>query len=192
MKVFITSRSGSSSSSSYSSARRGPTQSQGAPIPIYWVHNRSPWLSSATTAFTAKIAANTAKIAANAGATKMRMELLSRRQHHHHLAALKARLLLDLGDLGGVVLDTVEQLVAQLLVRHFPAAEAQRHLDLVAFLEEALHRAHLHVVIVIVDHRPEFYLLDLDHFLFLAGFSRLLLRLVFVFAVVEKFGNGRD
>src|SRR5215211_4346597 len=184
MKVFITSRSGSSSSSSYSSARRGPTQSQGAPIPIYLVHNRSPWLSSATTAFTAKIAAN-------AGATKMRMELLSRRQHHHHLAAFEAGLLLDLGDLGGVVLDTVEQLIAQLLVRHFPAAEAQRHLDLVAFLEEALHRAHLHVVIVIVDHRPEFYLLDLDHFLFLAGFSRLLLRLVFVFAVVEKFGNGR-
>ena len=75
---------------------------------------------------------------------------------------------------------------------HFAAAEAQRHLDLVAFLEEALHGAHLHLVIVIVDHRPQLDLLDLDDLLLLASFGRLLLRLVFVFAVIEDFGDRWD
>ena len=51
-----------------------------------------------------------------------------RRQHHHHLATLEARFLLDLGKLGGVVPDAVEELGAQFLVRHFTAAEAQRDL----------------------------------------------------------------
>src|SRR5579883_1527993 len=68
----------------------------------------------------------------------------ARRQNHDDLTALEARLLFDLRDLGRVALDAVEQLIAQLLVRHFTAAEAQRHLDLVAFLEEPLNRAHLH------------------------------------------------
>jgi hypothetical protein len=52
---------------------------------------------------------------------------------------------------------------------------AQGDLDLVAFLEEPLHRAHLHVVIVIVDHRPQLDLLDLDDLLLLAR-RRLSLR----------------
>src|SRR6516162_4394235 len=65
---------------------------------------------------------------------------LPRRQHHHHLAALEAGLLLDLGDFRGITLDSVEELIAELLVRHLAAAEPQRHLDLVAFLEEALDR----------------------------------------------------
>src|SRR6516164_1713628 len=101
------------------------------------------------------------------------------------------RLLLDLGDFGGVILDAIEKLIAQLLVRHLAPAEAQRDLDLVALFEKALHRAHLHVVIVVVDHRPELDLLDLDDLLFLAGFRRLFLRLVFIFAVIENFADGR-
>jgi hypothetical protein len=44
---------------------------------------------------------------------------------------------------------------------------------------------------VIVDHRPELDLLDLDDLLFLAGFRRLLLRLEFVFAVIQDFGDRR-
>src|SRR5258708_3626745 len=114
-----------------------------------------------------------------------------RRQHHHNLAAFEARLLLDLGDFGGVALDAIEKLIAELLVRHLAPAEAQRDLDLVALFEKALHRAHLHVVIVVVDHRPELDLLDLDDLLFLAGFRRFFLRLVFVFAVIENFADGR-
>src|SRR5208282_5511609 len=115
-----------------------------------------------------------------------------RRQNHHHLAALEARLLLDLGDLCGIAFDAVEQLIAELLVRHFAAAEAQRHLDLVAFPEKALHRAHLHVVIVIVDHRPQLDLLDLDDLLLLARLGGFLLRLIFVFAVIQDLADRRD
>src|ERR1700739_1704406 len=59
----------------------------------------------------------------------------SRGQHHDDLAGLEPRLLLDLGEFGGIVLDAVEELGAQILVRHLASAEAQRHLDLVAFLE---------------------------------------------------------
>src|SRR5262249_26609561 len=114
-----------------------------------------------------------------------------RRQHHHNLAPFEARFLLDLGDFGGIVLDAIEELVAQLLVGHLAPAEAQRHLHLVALFEKALHRAHLHVVIVVVDHGPELDLLDLDDLLFLAGFRCLLLRLVFIFAVIENFADGR-
>ncbi len=67
----------------------------------------------------------------------------------------------------------------------------KRDLDLVAFVEEALHRPHLHVVIVIVDGRAHLDLLDLDDLLLLAGFVGLLLLLVFVFAVVEQFADRR-
>jgi hypothetical protein len=45
---------------------------------------------------------------------------------------------------------------------------------------------------VIVDHRPELDLLDLDDFLFLAGFRRFLLRLEFVLAVIQDFCDRRD
>src|SRR6185369_10518060 len=64
---------------------------------------------------------------------------LARRQQHHHLAAFEARLRFHLRHRRRVFLDALEQLVAELLVRHFAAAEAQGDLDLVAFLEEALH-----------------------------------------------------
>src|SRR3984885_12200051 len=77
-------------------------------------------------------------------------------------------------------------------MRHFAAAEPQCHLDLVAFLEKPLHRAHFHVVIVIVDHRTEFYLLDLDDLLFLARLGRFLLRLIFIFAEIENLTDRRD
>src|ERR1700748_1501228 len=116
---------------------------------------------------------------------------LARRQHHHDLAALEPRVLLDLRKSGDVRLDLVEQLGADLLVGHFPAAIAQGDLHLVAFLEEALHRAHFHVVIVIVDHRPQLDLLDLDDFLLLAGFGGFLLRRIFVLPVVHDLADGR-
>jgi hypothetical protein len=45
---------------------------------------------------------------------------------------------------------------------------------------------------VIVDHRPEFYLLDLDDLLLLARLGGFLLRLIFVFAVIEDFADRRD
>src|SRR5579863_3088923 len=117
---------------------------------------------------------------------------LPRRQDHNHLAAFEAWLLLDLGEFGGVGLDPVEELIAELLMRHFTAAKPQSHLDLIAFFEESLHRAHFHVIIVIVDHRTEFDLLDLDDLLLLARLGGLLLRLIFVFAEVENLADRGD
>src|SRR5581483_5928785 len=115
---------------------------------------------------------------------------LARRKHHDHLAAFELRLLLDLGDRADIAFHAIEQLGAKLLMRHFPPAEAKGYFHLVAFLEEALHGTHLNLVVVIVDHRPELDLLDLDDFLLFAGFSRLLLRLVFVFAVIQDLADG--
>src|SRR5215470_4948814 len=60
---------------------------------------------------------------------------LSWRQHHHDLAALEAGILLDLGEVGGIVLHAVEQPVAKLLVCQLAATEAKGDLDLVALLE---------------------------------------------------------
>src|SRR5262249_13011305 len=40
--------------------------------------------------------------------------------------------------------------------------------------------------------RPELDLLDLDHFLFLTGFGRLLLRLVFILTEIKNFADGRN
>ena len=81
---------------------------------------------------------------------------------------------------------------AELLVRHLAAAEAQRHLDLVAFLEEPADGAHLHVVVVIVDAGPHLDLFDLDDLLVLARLGGLLLLLVFVLAVIEDLGRPAD
>ncbi len=76
-------------------------------------------------------------------------------------------------------------------MRHFAAAIAQGDLDLVALFEEPLHRAHLHVIVVIVDHWPQLDLLDLDDLLFLAGFGGFLLRRIFELPVVHDLANGR-
>src|SRR6476619_2066899 len=73
-----------------------------------------------------------------AGARRSEAPLLARREYHDHLAALEARLLLDFGDLRRIAFHPVEQLVAEILVGHFPAAKPQRDLNLVAFFEEPL------------------------------------------------------
>src|SRR5471032_3214110 len=78
-----------------------------------------------------------------------------------------------------------------MLVCHFAASEAQSDLDLVTLVEEALHRPHLHVVIVIVDGGAHLDLLDLDDFLLLAGFVGFLLLFVFELAVIHQLADGR-
>src|SRR3954452_5272810 len=50
----------------------------------------------------------------------------TRCQHHHDLAAFEPGVLLDLGVFGHVGLHLVQQLGADLLVRHFATAIAQR------------------------------------------------------------------
>src|SRR6266700_4144552 len=114
---------------------------------------------------------------------------LARGEHHDHLAAFEFRLLLDLGHRREVAADALEQFGAELLVGELSAAEAQGDLGLVAFLAEPPDRAHLHVVIVIVDHGPELDFLDLDDLLLLARLGGLLLLLVFEYAVVEDLAD---
>src|SRR5215472_4546664 len=112
---------------------------------------------------------------------------LSGREHHDHLPAFEFRLLLDLGHGRHVVAHPVEQLEAKLLVGHLAATKTQRDLDLVALVEESPDRAHFHVVIVIIDHRPELDFLDLDDLLFLARLGGLLLFLVLELTKIEDF-----
>src|ERR1700694_4564392 len=76
-------------------------------------------------------------------------------------------------------------------MRHFAAAEAQGDFDLVALIEKAPHRAHLHLVIVIVDHRSEFDFLDLDDLLLFSGFGCFLLRLILVLADIQNLADRR-
>jgi hypothetical protein len=45
---------------------------------------------------------------------------------------------------------------------------------------------------VIVDHRPQLDLFDLDDLLLFAGFGGLLLRLIFILAEIENFANRRN
>ena len=76
-------------------------------------------------------------------------------------------------------------------MRHFAAAEAQGDLHLVAFLEEAVHRARLDLVVVDVDVGTELDLLDLHHLLPLARLVLLLLLLELELAVVQDLADGR-
>src|SRR5262245_7431474 len=110
---------------------------------------------------------------------------LSGGKHHDHLPPFEPGVLFNLGKFGSVVADAIQEFRTELLVGHLTAAEPQGNFDLVAFLEEPLHRAHLHVVIMIVDHWSELDLLDLDDLLFLARLGGLFLLLVFVFPVIE-------
>src|SRR5205823_2558932 len=116
---------------------------------------------------------------------------LFRRQHHDDLSAFEAGLGFDFGDLDRVAFHPLEQLLAQFLMRHLAAAEPKGYLDLVALIEEAPDRLHLHVVIVIVDHGAHLDLLDLDDLLLLAGFGGLLLLLIFELAVIENLAHRR-
>ena len=74
---------------------------------------------------------------------------------------------------------------------HFAAAEAQRHLDLVAFLEKAAHGLHLGVVIVVVDARPQLDFLDLDDLLAAPLLGGLLLFEEAEFPVIEDLADWR-
>jgi pimeloyl-ACP methyl ester carboxylesterase len=76
-------------------------------------------------------------------------------------------------------------------VIHLAAAEAQRHLDLITLFEKAPRRSHLHAKVMVVDHRAELDLLDLDDPLFLPRLCLSLLFLELELAVIEDLGDRR-
>src|SRR5438093_2952118 len=101
-------------------------------------------------------------------------------QQHHHLPAFHPRERFDDGVRLQVVADPLEQPDAELLVRHFAAAETQRDLRLVAFAEKSDQVAKLDLVVAFIGPRPEFHFLDLDLLQL-----ELCLVLLFCFAVLE-------
>src|SRR5450756_2095144 len=76
-------------------------------------------------------------------------------------------------------------------MRHFPSAEEDRRLDLVAVGQEALDVVLLELEIVLVHLRPELDFLDLDDLLVLSGFAGALLLLVLVLAEIHDAADRR-
>src|ERR1041384_8501733 len=66
---------------------------------------------------------------------------LLRRQHHRHVAAVLLGPLLDHREVAEVLREAVEDHLPTLGMGHLTPAEHDRHLDLVAALEEALDMA---------------------------------------------------
>ncbi len=77
-------------------------------------------------------------------------------------------------------------------MRHLAAAEAQGDLHLVAFLEEAVHGLHLHVVVVLVDAGAQLDFLDLDGALLLARLRGLLLLEKAEATIIEDLADRRN
>ena len=116
---------------------------------------------------------------------------LERSHEHDHGPALHPWRLLDRAVRTELISELIEQGFTQIRVGHLAAAEAHRHLDLVALLEELEDLLHLRVIVVVVDVRTHLDLLDLLRLLRLACEVRLLLRLVLELADIEELGDGR-
>jgi hypothetical protein len=77
------------------------------------------------------------------------------------------------------------------------AAKSNRRFYLISVGQDFLGMLHLEIVIVLIGHRPEFDLLDLDDDLFLLGLVRSLFLLVKILAEINdttdrRLGLGRD
>src|SRR4051795_7968029 len=117
--------------------------------------------------------------------------LLVGSQHHRHVAAVLLGPLLDDGELLELLREAVEDHLPALRMGHLAPAEHDRHLDLVARLQEALDMALLGVVVVLGDLRPELDLPDRDLLLVLARGLLALGLLVLVLRVVQHPAHGR-
>ncbi len=115
----------------------------------------------------------------------------ARCDHHQHLPAFHLRRLLDLGVFCRIVAHPLQQRQAEFTMRQLATTEAQGELHLVAFLDEAMHRLHLGVVIMVIDVRTHLDLLDLLRLLVLAGGSGLFLRFVFELADIQNLAHRR-
>ena len=86
----------------------------------------------------------------------------------------------------------IDDLVAEITVRHLAALEAQRGLDLVAFVQEADRHVLLGLVVVLVDGNRELDFLDNDDLLLLARGAVRLIFFVQIFAVILNLADRRD
>src|SRR5215470_3162651 len=99
---------------------------------------------------------------AQAGTLPLMNRLLLRRQHHDHLPPLQLGPLLY--DPVGVEVRsyTLQQLDAELLVRHLAPAETQRNFSLIALGEKSDQVAQLDLIVALIRTGPELDFLDLD------------------------------
>src|SRR6266498_148486 len=116
---------------------------------------------------------------------------LAWREHRDHVAAVLPSRTVDLGDVHDVGGQSFEQAPAELGVRHLSAAEHDRHLDLVALLEEPLDVALLRLVVVVVDLGPHLHFLQGHQALLAPGLLGLDGLLVLVLRVVHQLGDRR-
>ena len=123
--------------------------------------------------------------------------LLGRADDHDHVAPVLLGRGLDETELRNVLGELLQQPETQLRARLFATSEHDRHLDLVAALEEALDVALLGAVVMRVDLRSELDLLDDRVDLVLARFPGLEGGFVLVLTEVHELGHrgtrhGRD
>lgn len=119
------------------------------------------------------------------------LSALARGQNHHHLAALKFGLCLNLGGVHGVFLHALKQFHAQFLVRHFTATEAQGDLDLVAIVKKACHRLHLHAVVMNINIRSHLDFFDFNCLLLFSCLRCFFLILIFQLAQINDLAYRR-
>jgi len=106
-----------------------------------------------------------------------------------HLAALEKRGALDHPVVLQLVADGNEQQAAAIGMRQLTAAEAHRHLQLVALIEELRGGADLRVDVVVVDLRRDPDLLPRHGLLLFLGVLGLLLEVI---AVLPEVAHARD
>ncbi len=107
-------------------------------------------------------------------------------------SAFHTRHELDDAGVAHVLDQPVDDVVAEVAMGHLATLEAQRSLDLVAFLQEAHSLVLLGLVVVLVHRDRKLDFLDDDDFLLLAGSAVTLVFLVKIFAVILDTADRRN
>src|SRR5439155_17368953 len=115
----------------------------------------------------------------------------ARSEDHDHVTAVLLRCRLDDAELSDLLLEPTQEPVPQLRAALLASAEHDRHLDLVALLQEPHHVTLLGLVVVRVDLRPELHLLDDGLLLVTPGLARLDVALVLELAKVHELAHRR-